>query len=244
MESYIEITLIHHLFFMYITIEYASIIVCKYMKKSKMFRYCMFISVCGILSFNEYHYYIVLMSEFIGYYLYFRYNRNMYCVQLLLRIIVMMMMYLFYGGSIYNNIYFIDDRHYPYVFWIIEILSLIYIKSFKRFDMLLESMVYDVTLTINNKKKSYKLYLDTGNHLSYHHIPVIMIDQRFKDDFILANASFISMYTLSGFSSIEVYEGFICCFDNIDVSCYIHFCNIKHLKKDCHGLLNMKLMVR
>ncbi len=243
MESYIEITLIHHLFFMYITIEYASLLTKQYLNKVKLYSYILFISVVGITQYHSYALYYVIFAEMIGYYLFY-YCRNTYLIQLLLRIILELILYLLYDGTIYNLIYFINTNKIPYVFIVIELLCLLYMKSYKRYDVLVENMYYEVKITIHDRCKKLILYLDTGNELSCDGIPVVMIQQRFESFFNLSQPHFIRMKTLSGVSDIVAYKGFICYLDGIERSCYFHFCNLNHLKKECHGLLNMKLMVR
>lgn len=241
MESYIEINLVHHLFLLYLSLQYGFVFTNKYLNKVKLLFYLIFELLISMY-ISEYQIYLLLMFEVIAYFYLFDYHHNLYFIQLVIRYILLLVLYLFYDGSIQYGMYYIDIQHFPTLIIVFEVLLFLYIKSYKRYDLMKEKFIYDVRIDINHQHRYLKMYLDSGNELSYDSIPVCVVDERFKSFFKLNKPQFITMNTLSGYKPIMVYLGSISYLNNTNTTCYFYFSKLNH--KDYHGLLNMKLMVR
>lgn len=242
MESYLEVSFLHNMCTIALSMflgEYAAI---QPVALYRILLYAMIISALGCLGWFPYAMLLLFLLEVLAFFFFFRHAYKAYACGWVVRLLLHASAFVFYGGGFHNGMWFVPMDTGVAALWIVYgvIGILLMVKWKDVFSRL--SYIYEVTMHLPRKQLKMKSYLDSGNLLTYQHIPIIFVDKKYQTYFQNQRIELVVMNSIQASEVIRCYECDIqiagCKKQHVYINCDQHL----QLPFECDVLLNMNMM--
>lgn len=205
-DSYVEVTWLNACLLAVFSFCIASYLI---MKPVSLKRICLFsITVISVAVSCWFPFASILVFTITvsGMILWFYYQLSCFALALGIFYGMSILQYVFLSGSFHNGIYFVPMNEGIVWYWLGIIFVLIVL--FHNGKVWFSGMCYSHPIQIKIGSKIFKMigYLDSGNLVSFHQIPVIFLDKRYQEAFIDCEIELILLSTINGVDVCKVYE--------------------------------------
>lgn len=241
MESYIEVTFITSFLSIIFSLIISMYLSQKVLSFKKICLYSITVSLFNTLYFGKYFILFLLIIEMIFIFKIFRYSKVCYGMMMGIRVMLLITYKVFLKGGIHGLTYFIYIYEYKiFIVWFILVLLILMILKKGKYFLFPQKFIYEVILFLNNEKIHLTGYYDSGNFLSYHHIPVIFISKAYEK--YMFEPIFIETETVNGKGTHVVNEGLIQMEGYEKMKVYVAV--MEKFPPYCNCLLNIFLFMR
>ena len=245
MSSYIEVTFINNVFIMMLSLVLAHYLLLDRMSRRTMLHYTFGISLLAVLCWSSFSPLLMLGAEILSCIFWFKLHIKVFALAYSLRLLFSLTCYVLYGGSFHLLIYFVPIGTYAILyFWVIAGIALIACLRKWKYYITQAQYIYETELYTKQKKFHIYGYLDSGNVLTYHEIPIIFAVSRFYEYFKNENIELVVMNTMNQTSSIRVYPCELQVRGCEKQPAYICFDRQGIIPMHCECLLNLHVLTR
>ena len=222
MDSYLEVTLLNAVIVILFSLCTASYLSIQPLSWRKMLIYTLFITLFGVVLWNDWSLWFMIAMEIILFFSLFRWHMKCYVFAYTIRMLLFFAEYAFLKGSFHNLLYFVPMRCAIILFWVVLLLGLVFL--FANGKLFLCAMQYSYPFTLYTADTKLKLigYLDSGNLATYHQIPIIFLDQRYCSYFTASQVDLVILHSVSGVEITRVYEARIKLENGICAKVYVN----------------------
>ncbi|MEF9962099.1 MAG: hypothetical protein RR863_00675 [Erysipelotrichaceae bacterium] len=204
MQAYVEVALINNMLIMITSVFIASYMQLRPLSYRDIFMYAFSVSIASVLLWGNHAWLIMIFWELFWVVSIFKGKYKVYLLSIVLRALISISDYLIFQGSFHAFVYFLPMNHKIIILqWIILIIIIFAIHKKGKFILVESQYLYLVKLYFPNKTLKIKGYLDSGNRLSYHQIPIIFIDGEYKEYLQKDNIELIVMNTMNATTNIH-----------------------------------------
>ena len=241
MESYIEVSFLFAFVTIFLSIRSASYWCVKPMRTRLQMAYAAVISLSGCLFFS-YDWLLMILLELLFLMRVFRCQRKVYLLGFALRALCFFSVFAWYGGSFHNGIYFLPLHEMLWIVWLCYGIWGGMLRHHWKNLLARGEYVYGTRLILKKKEVALKGYLDSGNLLCHHGIPVIFLDQKYSSYFDENSIELVVMNTIQKSGMIRCYPSRLCIDGCKEHLVYVCCDKTLTLPFDCEVLLNMNAM--
>ncbi|MEG0980904.1 MAG: sigma-E processing peptidase SpoIIGA [Erysipelotrichaceae bacterium] len=204
MQAYVEIAFINNMLIMITSVIIASYMQLRPLSYRNIFVYAFAVSLASVLLWGNHAWFIMILWELFWVVSIFKGKYKVYLLSIVLRALISFSDYLIFAGSFHAFVYFLPVNHKIILIqWIILIIIIIIIHKKGKFLLVESQYLYFVKLYFPNKTLKLMGYLDSGNRLSYHQIPIIFIDGEYQEYLQKDNIELIVMNTMNATTNIH-----------------------------------------
>lgn len=241
-ESYLEISFLHNACTIMLSVLLGEYAATQPLSMRRVGIYAIMISTIGCFGWFPYAGLAVFIVEVAAFFFLFTYAWKTYMSALVLRTLFYLSAFVFYGGGFHNGLWFVPIHSGIIALWIIYgILALLMITKWKDTFARL-SYVYECVLILQEKRIHFKSYLDSGNLMTYHQIPVLFMDKKYQTYFKKQRIELVVMNSIGATEVIRCYECEVQIAGCKKQRVYIHCDRHLELPFHCEVLLNMNVM--
>ncbi|MEG2506706.1 MAG: sigma-E processing peptidase SpoIIGA [Longicatena sp.] len=242
MESYLEVSFLHNLITIMLSVVIAQYTTLQPLSNKRLFCYAFVLSLYGCLTYFSYSIVGSICLEALFFITYFRYAYKTYLMALCIRYVAYATTFVLLIGSFHNGLYFVPMKYEILLIWLCYGLAyaLLYHKWKDVFSKL--SYVYQSTLFMKQTTLKLPAYLDSGNLVSHEHIPIIFVDQQYLAYFKDQSIELVVMNSITNTTILRCYKCSIQLEGCQKHMVYVHADKHLNLPFNCKVLLNMKVM--
>lgn len=241
MESYIEVSFLFAFVTSCLSMRIAGYCCVKMMDQKEIAFYAAISSLCGCL-FLPGAWILALLSEVLFFLIGFRCRKKVYLLGAAIRALLFFSVYTWYGGSFHNGMYFVPLQESLWLVWLIYGCFWIMLQYKWKHLLAKGNYVYQARVILPFKEVKVKAYLDSGNLLIHHDLPVVFLDAKYASYFDENSIELIVMNTIQSTGVLRCHE----CMMRIDGGktqrVYVSCERKLTLPFDCEVLLNMNAM--
>ncbi|MEF9920841.1 MAG: sigma-E processing peptidase SpoIIGA [Erysipelotrichaceae bacterium] len=204
MQSYIEVAIINNSLIIILSVLIASYVQLHPLKYFDILVYAFSVSLASVLLWGSQAWIIMLLIEILSLLYCFKRQYKVYLLTLVLRFLISYSDYLIFKGSFHLFVYYLPlNNQMIIVQWVIILIIMIAIHRKWKSVLIELQYLYNVTLYFPNKTIRLRGYLDSGNMLCHHHLPIIFIDLKYKEYLKKDNIELIVMNTMNAKTKIQ-----------------------------------------
>lgn len=206
MESYIEITWLTGFMTLMNSTTLAFYLACKPCAYYKLIVYSIFIPLFACLCFSMYEWIWMLLIEGLFFYWIFRDSWKGWSLMIAHRLLINLTCYVFYGGSFHLGLYFVCSDTFPWLIWIILVVTWCMMFFHYKYQLSQQSFLYPLEICTGSVIIKTKGYLDSGNLLMEEGRPVLFLDATYEAYFNQEHIEWIVMNTVHGQGKLPCFE--------------------------------------
>lgn len=242
MESFVEVSLIHAIITLFLSVYIGQIVALQPLSKKRIWFYACISATLGCMLWLSYSWMILILVEVIAFFFFFRYAYKTYFCALVLRFLCFATTFVFYGGSFHNFYWFVPMDCPIWVMWLLYALIILLLQCKWKDIVSRLAYVYELTIFTNDETLKLTSYLDSGNLLTYQHVPILFIDKKYHAYFKNQRIELVVMNSVSASEVIRCYECDIQLLGCKKQHVYINADRHLKLPFTCSVLLNMNVM--
>lgn len=244
MDAYIEVSFVHGIMTIMLSMMVGSAAAVQPVAKRRMFLYAGSISLICILLWHPWSFLWVIALEAFFFLLWFRHTGKAYLIALCVRALSFYMAFALYQGGFHNGLWF-PPVHAPlWQLWLFYAITFYGLHQKWQEQLSKSSYVYQLHIYTKQEELCIQGYLDSGNLMSWKSVPVLFIDRRYEAYFREQNIQLVVRNTISKTEEIRCYECEAaiegCSRKRVLISCE----SMLRLPMHCEVLLNLKMMTQ
>lgn len=241
MESYIEISFIHQLLSMIVSLHLARVCIFSFISTKAICGYAILISMITHCCWFKGSIFIILVVESLCFLTIFSQNKKLYVFAYAIRLLNLFTSFALYQGSFYNLTYFPPLHAFIYPLWFFWGLIILLCHSIRGNHYIEENCIYPVTLLFDQHRIHVKGYLDSGNFACYQGKCIVFLDPKYREFARLGVIEKVPVHTMNADSHIACVKATLQIAHRKEVV-YVAFHSQLKLPNACPLLLNMRLL--